>query len=118
MRKIRPTKLDECRDTHLSSITCRTVGHNRKLTRISSPLIDISCCASRAKSPVRAILIANLSHAADQKRNESGLTMQHVIVLNDGGTELNRRRQPFQRWTLSVTPFQSRISFVKVASLL
>jgi hypothetical protein len=44
--------------------------------------------------------------------------MQHVIVLNDGGTELNRRRQPFQRWTLSVTPFQSRISFVKVASLL
>ena len=23
----------------------RTVGNNRKLTRVSSPLIDISCCA-------------------------------------------------------------------------
>jgi len=44
----------------------RTVGQNRKLTRIGSRRIDISCCASRAKSPVRAMLIANLSIAADQ----------------------------------------------------
>jgi hypothetical protein len=65
MRQIRPTKLDECRDTHLSSITSG---------RLAEPETDANWFAShrylvlckQGKEPVRAILIANLSHAADQ----------------------------------------------------